>query len=108
MNIKYFITVTSFTMMTASTVQGSDLKKEIPLISSTFCVSEWNKKSLKDFFLIYGRSVYSKWEEITEPVRVIFASNDSRKIKYKKKKGPETSHHRKKRPSLSKLSPLGW
>ncbi|OPB31128.1 hypothetical protein [Bartonella sp. AR 15-3] len=97
MNIKYFIIVMSFTMMTASTVQGFDLKEEIPLISSTFRVSEWNEKSLKDFFLVDGHSVYSKWEEITEPEGVIFASNDSRKIKCKKKKGSGVSNHRKKK-----------
>ncbi|MDD9331054.1 MAG: hypothetical protein PV353_12115 [Bartonella sp.] len=105
MNIKYFITVSSFTMMTISTVQGSDLKEEVPLISSTFRVSEWNKSLLKDYF---GRISYSNWEKITEPVGVIFASSDSSKLKGKKKKGPETYNHRKKRPALSRLGPLSF
>ncbi|ATO56853.1 hypothetical protein [Bartonella sp. 1-1C] len=107
MNMKYFITVLSFTMITAATVQGSDLKEEIPLISTTFPVSEWNKDPLplKDSF---GRVVYSKWEKMTEPVHVAFASSGSKKSKSKKKKKPETSNHKNKRPVLSKLSPLSF
>ncbi|AQX17916.1 MULTISPECIES: hypothetical protein [Bartonella] len=107
MNMKYFITVSSFTMMTAATVQGSDLKEEIPLISPTFRVSEWNKDPLllKDSF---GRVVYSKWEKMTEPVHVAFASSGSKKSKSKKKKKPETSNHKNKRPNLFKRSPFSF
>ncbi|AQX27488.1 MULTISPECIES: hypothetical protein [unclassified Bartonella] len=86
MNMKYFVAVSSFVMITVSTVQGSDIKEDVSHIESISCVNQCSENFFKDFVLINGYSVYSEWKEITEPVRMTFASASSKNLNKNKRK----------------------